>query len=982
MILLRYYENLPPRAVAETLGAPLETVKTRLHRGLEQLRGRLDAAHGESEENWRLAIAPLAGLHLSTTSGGAAAGSGAALAGALSLWAKVKIAATAALIVGGTITLWTLVGQNESGADLDFAGADSGSIAVAQRGGDGAAGGQADAAPHLAGMVARQRLVPTEQVSGRVLDARCRRSVVGATVILSKKDDKEQVVKTTTDRSGRFAIGGIDDPGPAWLAIRAPGYGNRVIDVGEAGGSVAVFDELLLEPRWCVQGRVVDGDDRPVAGARITGLFKSRFEKVDGKRELVREELFATSGEDGSFIFCAGNDRSERYGSGPGLYRAEAEGSASLWTATGDGEIVLLRLEPARKLTGRVLWSQDGSPIAGATVRCRDERDYNLQKHNATHVGHDGAFRFARVPDREVEVNVFVQSPTDARKPPECRVTAPGGLGNLGTLIVDGPASLDVWVRDEKKEQAIEGAIIGYGDSGYTMGSIGTDSGGLARITGLPAETRIFLFCSLEWESKSQNYMRRKRSPTRIINSGEPGSVTTVHLSLSTEPFWEDEPDPPPKTPVAGIVKDPDNNPIAGARVEFFIDGSPEPPDPDPIKRNRKLYLGNDFREGSHPNHPVDQSGRFAFEILCVPGIHTIRNVTVTHPHHVPVWMPGAAFDGRAMDDLAFTLEPVTEWLDGVVCAVGGERLPRCNVRAVYTVAEEGNEKVEFAYHPATDDEGRFHVPYVPDMILACGAAPKGCEGNRVRGESNRFRQTASPAIRMVVKKHAPPPVEPPPERYPVSVRCVSSDGRPMSQVEITAWAREGESLWRGIGTYRGWFKDFTDRDGRASMESDRSGSILIRSALFKKSQLTSRDVLLFEEAVNAQTGSGEKLVTLPAGQVIEILIVYHGISDAVAECIGLLPTRSMVALVPDDGRPAISLLDEELEEEGRYWFTRHEEMRYGGHRALALRRLVPKGAYRIRVKIPGYVPHHSPLLTLLDSDEILSLVVDLELDE
>src|SRR5262249_55671586 len=41
VVLLRYFEDLPPRAIARRLGLPVETVKTRQKRALAQLRARL-----------------------------------------------------------------------------------------------------------------------------------------------------------------------------------------------------------------------------------------------------------------------------------------------------------------------------------------------------------------------------------------------------------------------------------------------------------------------------------------------------------------------------------------------------------------------------------------------------------------------------------------------------------------------------------------------------------------------------------------------------------------------------------------------------------------------------------------------------------------------------------------------------------------------------------------------------------------------------
>lgn len=45
-LILRYWEDLQPREVAERMGVPVETVRTRTKRGLAQLRGRMDKEWG------------------------------------------------------------------------------------------------------------------------------------------------------------------------------------------------------------------------------------------------------------------------------------------------------------------------------------------------------------------------------------------------------------------------------------------------------------------------------------------------------------------------------------------------------------------------------------------------------------------------------------------------------------------------------------------------------------------------------------------------------------------------------------------------------------------------------------------------------------------------------------------------------------------------------------------------------------------------
>lgn len=60
VVLLRWFKELPPKAIAKQLGVPVETVKTRLKRGLERLRVDLDARHGGDRAAWCAWLVPFA----------------------------------------------------------------------------------------------------------------------------------------------------------------------------------------------------------------------------------------------------------------------------------------------------------------------------------------------------------------------------------------------------------------------------------------------------------------------------------------------------------------------------------------------------------------------------------------------------------------------------------------------------------------------------------------------------------------------------------------------------------------------------------------------------------------------------------------------------------------------------------------------------------------------------------------------------------
>lgn len=59
-VLLRYYDDLPPREIARRLDVPVETVRQRIHRGLARLREVLEARYGAEGRDLHSAIGALA----------------------------------------------------------------------------------------------------------------------------------------------------------------------------------------------------------------------------------------------------------------------------------------------------------------------------------------------------------------------------------------------------------------------------------------------------------------------------------------------------------------------------------------------------------------------------------------------------------------------------------------------------------------------------------------------------------------------------------------------------------------------------------------------------------------------------------------------------------------------------------------------------------------------------------------------------------
>lgn len=304
-ILLRYVQERSAREIAALQGVPVETVRTRVGRGLGMLRGRLERDLGPGPTGWLGALLPVAGFE---TTPKVASGIGTA---ALTPKAIPMGAVLVLLVLSAALLIPPVLDRGEEQPTAGHASlrsnggkAMAGSEAPSLRGMPNAA--RARHAEHSsvaesvgnrslargAGLAAQTpsdaRLddmrygvaVEPGEVAGTVRDTEGRPLAL-AEIELAVPPGSRVVARTATDAHGKFSIVGLEE-GEYLLVVR---FGSRVMrPVSVRPGRQAL--EIALQRSSTISGCVVDegsGDALPNvlvtavqgtggAGARRTGV--------------------------------------------------------------------------------------------------------------------------------------------------------------------------------------------------------------------------------------------------------------------------------------------------------------------------------------------------------------------------------------------------------------------------------------------------------------------------------------------------------------------------------------------------------------------------------------------------------------------------------------------------------------------------------------------------------------------------------------
>jgi RNA polymerase sigma-70 factor (ECF subfamily) len=256
----RFYEGLAPRRIAARHGLPVKTVKSRLTRGLEALRARLDR-DGGGRARWLAALAPHLGHGHAV----------AMLTGWMLMNSKWKLACAGLglLAVAWSVFVWSTDGFEPAGttavgptnslaAPAPTANVPSGgesprvALESTLRASDASSTPERGAAATVVGRVVRLDATAVGDVD--VVEFAGPSSPAGAVVAHADRDGRFDCTP-----SARTRLFGVEDQ--RWTTVFAAHFWST---------TARVQPTIVLAPRNELSGLVVEPDRRPIEGAEVT----------------------------------------------------------------------------------------------------------------------------------------------------------------------------------------------------------------------------------------------------------------------------------------------------------------------------------------------------------------------------------------------------------------------------------------------------------------------------------------------------------------------------------------------------------------------------------------------------------------------------------------------------------------------------------------------------------------------------------------
>ncbi|MCU0866882.1 MAG: sigma-70 family RNA polymerase sigma factor [Planctomycetes bacterium] len=439
-----------PFEIAARLGLPAATVRTRLHRGLEQLRRRLPAGAGallavplllpaEALAAVRLRVlaevpggAAVSATSASTTGLLAIAGAAVLMTVGIAFWwhtaqSDASLLGAAELAGGARAVL----AANEAMPTVGFAGAASPGLERVPAPAGSGDRGTVRLLVRTAGTLAPLVDVPVQVVANDAAPSTepASAAAAGPGPSATTVDGPPRVAQMYTDAAGRGAV--VLQAGPAEIVVLGHAAERSYVVVPADGAIDCTIDVTVS---FTADVKVVDGGGQPVADARIlaerNGVFAAEWSApvelgrtgADGHWRSARtERLFA--------VWAAADDRAD---------------SALVWLR--DGREVELRLGGASvPLVGRVV-DADGAPLAGALIACVPDGHPVLQEPWLARTAPDGSFELR---GRSGGRHHLMVQPAGAGRRPALAMTVdlPAAGDREWTIRLPRPAQLQVVVR-------------------------------------------------------------------------------------------------------------------------------------------------------------------------------------------------------------------------------------------------------------------------------------------------------------------------------------------------------------------------------------------------------------------------------------------------------------------------------------------------------------------------------------------------------
>ncbi|MFH2001803.1 MAG: sigma-70 family RNA polymerase sigma factor [Planctomycetota bacterium] len=390
-VLMRYYKGMSARDMADELRVPIETVRTRLKRGIDQLRSRLDATHG-SRGAWCLALVPFTGLRPSavavaaTNSAASAVSSGLAplLPGVLLMSSKMKIALVAVLLLGSTFALWQLIPDNldQSMALPEVAVADSVTTLQNETETPGAANEKTALLPSNGKIQGEGDAGSGAEAAEFVLAGHVKDELTGEPVTAfdleiwdfdENGESQRAVHETVRHESGSFEIS-LTKGGDYKIMVRSSRHGPSEMRVHIAKDTIEPL-LVLLDPGAVYKGRVVDdATGAPVADAIVFSaslIGVNRDAHYNVMHGFDQGYAHARTDADGCFALSGLFESRYIYPAFKGRYRLTAihpdyaEG-VTFCDPKGSAPVEI-RLKTGFQIHGKVL-NDEGAPVEGLMI--------------------------------------------------------------------------------------------------------------------------------------------------------------------------------------------------------------------------------------------------------------------------------------------------------------------------------------------------------------------------------------------------------------------------------------------------------------------------------------------------------------------------------------------------------------------------------------------------------------------------------------